>query len=202
MGEQMALKARNSAIQKRLATADDELQTVSRPELLVNKTDAEFRALVHGLISLGRRILTARDGFGTLAGLSGVQFEIMMLVSRLGGQTGVTVTEISELMLQSGAFTTIEVGKLVEKGLLKKSTDQQDRRRVRLRLTEPGRKALADVAPQQRQVNDILFGSLSSHDFQELRRSLRELVPSFEHGADLMEFMLKRESARTARHGV
>jgi len=202
MGEQMALKARNSAIQKRLATADDELQTVSRPELLVNKTDAEFRALVHGLISLGRRILTARDGFGTLAGLSGVQFEIMMLVSRLGGQTGVTVTEISELMLQSGAFTTIEVGKLVEKGLLKKSTDPQDRRRVRLRLTEPGRKALADVAPQQRQVNDILFGSLSSHDFQELRRSLRELVPSFEHGADLMEFMLKRESARTARHGV
>src|SRR5215472_15408964 len=157
MGEQMALKARNSAIQKRLATADDELQTVSRPELLVNKTDAEFRALVHGLISLGRRILTARDGFGTLAGLSGVQFEIMMLVSRLGGQTGVTVTEISELMLQSGAFTTIEVGKLVEKGLLEKSADQQDRRRVRLRLTEDGHQALADIAPQQRQINDILF---------------------------------------------
>jgi MarR family transcriptional regulator, organic hydroperoxide resistance regulator len=192
------LKARDSAIQKPLVTADGKLQTVSRPELLVNKTDADFRALVHGLISLGRRIITIRDGFGVLAGLSGVQFEIMMLVSRLGGQTGVTVTEISDLMLQSGAFTTIEIGKLVEKGLLEKSADQQDRRRVRVRLTERGRKALADVAPHQRQVNDILFGSLNSRDFQELSRILRELVPSFEHGTDLMEFMLKRESARTA----
>jgi MarR family transcriptional regulator, organic hydroperoxide resistance regulator len=194
----MALKARNNRIQRPLAPIGTEPLTVSRPELLSNKTDANFRALVHGLISLGRRIITIRDGLGTLAGMSGVQFEIMMLVSRLGGQTGVTVTEISDLMLQSGAFPTIEIGKLVEKGLLEKSADQQDRRRVRVRLTERGRKALADVAPHQRQVNDILFGSLNSRDFQELSRILRELVPSFEHGTDLMEFMLKRESARTA----
>jgi MarR family transcriptional regulator, organic hydroperoxide resistance regulator len=197
----MALKARNNRIQRPLAPIGAEPLTVSRPELLSNKTDANFRALVHGLISLGRRIITIRDGLGTLAGMSGVQFEIMMLVSRLGGQTGVTVTEISDLMLQSGAFTTIEVGKLVEKGLLEKSADQQDRRRVRLRLTEQGRKTLADVAPHQQQVNDILFGSLDSRDFHELSRILRELVPSFEHGTDLMEFMLKRESARTTRNG-
>jgi MarR family transcriptional regulator, organic hydroperoxide resistance regulator len=196
------LKASNSTIQKRLVTTDIDLQTVSRPELLVNQTDAEFRTLIHGLISLGRRIITIRDGLGTLAGLSGVQFEIMMLVSRLSGQTGVTVTEISDMMLQSGAFTTIEIGKLVEKGLLDKSADRQDRRRVRLRLTEQGRKTLADVTPHQRQVNDVRFGSLSSHDFHELRRILHELMTSFEHGAHLMEFMLKRESTRTARNRV
>ena len=55
-------------------------------------------------------------------------------------------------MLQSGACTTIEIGKLVERGLLEKSADQKDRRRVRVRLTENVRKALAGVAPQQRQL--------------------------------------------------
>src|SRR5262249_27167762 len=194
-------KAQNNATPRRVTHVDGELLTVGRQQLLPNKTDAEFRALVHGLISLGRRIITIRDGFGELAGLSGVQFEIMMLVSRLGGETGVTVTEISDLMLQSGAFTTIEIGKLVEKGLLEKSADQQDRRRVRVRLTEGGRKTLAGAAPHQRQINDILFGSLSSADFQELRRILHELVPSFEHGAHLMEFMLKREHARNTPSG-
>ena len=84
----MVLKARNSAVQKRLVATDGELQTVSRPELLVNKTDAEFRALVHGLISLGRRIITIRDGLGVLAGLSGVQFEIMMLDHGLADRPG------------------------------------------------------------------------------------------------------------------
>ena len=110
--------------QHRFAPVNAELVTVSRPELLNNKTDSDFRALVHALRVLARRTIAIHDGFGALAGISGVQYEIMMLVSRLEGETGMTVTELSEMMLQSGAFTTIEAGKLVQKGLmvLKKST--------------------------------------------------------------------------------
>lgn len=71
----------------------------------------------------------------------------------------------------------------------------------RLRLTAKRRTTLSDVVPHQRQVNDILFGSLNLHDFQELGRILRNLGPSFEHGAHLMEFILKRILAPRTRAG-
>ena len=102
----------------RVAPANPELLTVTRPELLVDGSDAEFRTLIHRSMSFSRWISTVRDGFGALIGISGVQYEMMILVSRLQGNEGITVGDLSSAIRLSGAFTTIEAGKLVDKGLL------------------------------------------------------------------------------------
>ena len=189
----MAASERSSRIRRRPAPAPEApLMTVTRPELLVNGSDAEFRTLIHRLMSFSRCINAIRDGFGSLAGISGVQYEILMWVGRLQGADGITVGEVSSAMRQSGAFTTIETSKLVEKGLLEKSTDLKDRRRVRLRITDIGRERLRSLAAHQQRVNDTLFGSIKADELGELSGTLRELLPCADQAANLMEFILKQ----------
>jgi hypothetical protein len=59
--------------------------TVSRPALLVDGSDDEFRDLIHDLIAYGHRLDACRDAFAAIARISGVQYEILMLVSRAEG---------------------------------------------------------------------------------------------------------------------
>ena len=177
----------------RVAPAKPELLTVTRPELLVDGSDAEFRTLIHRSMSFSRWISTVRDGFGALIGISGVQYEIMILVSRLQGNEGITVGDLSSAIRLSGAFTTIETGKLVDKGLLEKSADLRDRRRVRLRVTSGGRKVLLSLAPYQRQVNDTAFANLKATELQELSGLLSELLPGMDRAVNLINFILKQE---------
>src|SRR5216684_2747187 len=126
----MATKALAKGPGRRVVSASLELLTVTRPALLVDGSDGEFRTLIHRSMSFSRWVSTIRDGFGALIGISGVQYEIMILVSRLQGAEGITVGDLSIALHLSGAFTTIESGKLVDRGLLEKSTDLRDRRRV------------------------------------------------------------------------
>ncbi|MGH7905343.1 MAG: MarR family winged helix-turn-helix transcriptional regulator [Candidatus Binataceae bacterium] len=188
----MARKAGNQEERRRpAASVQPDLMTVTRPELLAGASDAAFRAMIHSLMSYARHIETIRDGFGKVAGLSGVQYEVLMSTYRLQGEGGVTVSELAKWLHLSGAFVTIETGKLTARGLLEKTTDSRDRRRVRVRLTAAGGKTLASLAPRQRQVNDVLFASLSPRDFQALGRILAGLLPCGERAAHLMDFILK-----------
>jgi MarR family transcriptional regulator, organic hydroperoxide resistance regulator len=189
----MAVRLHPKSSAGRVAPANPELLTVTRPELLVDGSDAEFRTLIHLSMSFSRWISTVRDGFGALIGISGVQYEIMILVSRLQGNEGITVGDLSSAIRLSGAFTTIETGKLVDKGLLEKSADLRDRRRVRLRLTSGGRKVLLSLAPYQRQINDVAFANLKATELQELSGLLGELLPGMDRAVNLINFILKQE---------
>src|SRR5436190_6271375 len=103
--------------------------TVSRPALLVDGSDAEFRGLIHDLIAYGHRLDACRDAFAAIAGVSGVQYEILMLVSRADG---LSVGGVAEKLHRSGAFITLEANKLVQRGILDKTSDPLDGRRVLL----------------------------------------------------------------------
>src|SRR5687767_15939859 len=91
--------------------------TVSRAALLVEGSDGEFRQLIHDLIAYGHRLDACRDAFAAIIGVSGAQYEILMLVSRTDG---LAVGEVAARLHRSGAFITIEANKLVERGILDK----------------------------------------------------------------------------------
>ena len=105
--------------------------TVSRAALLVEGSDAEFRGLIHDLIAYGHRLDACRDAFAAIVGMSGAQYEILMLVSRAQG--ALSVGEVAARLHRSGAFITIEANKLAERGILEKASDPADGRKVRLR---------------------------------------------------------------------
>jgi DNA-binding MarR family transcriptional regulator len=167
--------------------------TVSRAALLVEGSDAAFRGLIHDLIAYGHRLDTCRDAFATLAGISGAQYEILMLVSRADGL--LSVGEVASRLHRSGAFITIEANKLVARGILEKASDPSDRRKVLLRANPKSRELLEQLATFQRRVNDILFERLDARRFRQLRALARDLVESGDRAVAMLQFMLHEVKA-------
>src|SRR2546423_4303676 len=166
--------------------------TVSRPALLVEGSDAAFRRLIHDLIAYGHRLDACRDAFAEIAGISGVQYEILMLVSRA---EGLSVGEVAARLHRSGAFITIEANKLVARGILEKAADPADRRKLRLNANAKSGELLERLAPYQRRINDVLFERLDARRFRQLRALARDLLASGDRAVSLLEFMLHEAKA-------
>jgi DNA-binding MarR family transcriptional regulator len=166
--------------------------TVSRPALLADGSDTEFRGLIHDLIAYGHRLDACRDAFAAIVGVSGVQYEILMLVSRA---EGLSIGEVAARLHRSGAFITIEANKLVERGVLEKASDPADGRRVLLRNTAKSVELLRRLAPYQQRINDVLFESLDARRFRQLRSLARELLASGDRAVSMLEFLLHEAQA-------
>ncbi len=189
-------KAGSTARPKRDAAAN----TVSRPELLVEGADTEFRGLVHDLMAFAHHIEACRDGFGAIAGLTGVQYEIFMVVKRFqsmssGAAAGISVGQVASRLHRSGAFITLEVNKLVAKGVLAKADDPADGRRVLLTVSKSGESLARSLAPVQQQVNDVLFACLDRKGFERLRVLAAELVACGDRAASLIDYLSSNPTA-------
>lgn len=166
--------------------------TVSRAALLTRGSDAEFRDLVHDLIACGHRLDACRDAFAAIAGVSGVQYEILMLVSRADG---LSIGEVAARLHRSGAFITIEVNKLAGDGILDKAADPNDGRKVLVRMTAKSQHLLERLAPYQRRINDVLFEFLDEKRFRELRALAAKLVACGDRAVALTEVLLHEAEA-------
>ncbi len=154
--------------------------TVSRPELLRRKSDEHFRLFVHRLLAFSARLQSIRDSFGEHIGLSGVQYSILVTIAHLDEDDGVSVKDIANHLALSGAFITIETGKLEKNKLVTKKKNPRDGRAVLVKVTPEGNALLADLAPMQVDVNDTLFASLTREDFDRIS----ELLPKMVRDAD------------------
>ena len=166
--------------------------TVSRSALLAQGSDSEFRGLVHDLIAYGHKLDACRDAFAAIAGISGVQYEILMLVSRADG---LSIGEIAARLHRSGAFITIEANRLAAAGIVEKAPDPADGRRVLLNMTARSQKLLERLAPYQRRVNDLLFEFLDEKRFRELRALAAKLVACGDRAVALTEVLLHEAEA-------
>ena len=166
--------------------------TVSRAALLANGTDAEFRRLIHDLIAYGHKLDACRDAFAAIAGISGAQYEILMLVSRADG---LSIGEVAARLHRSGAFITIEANKLAAAGILDKVSDPTDGRRVRLRVNAKSLQLLERLAPYQRRINDVLFEFLDARRFRELRALASRLVGAGDRAVAMLELLLHEAQA-------
>jgi DNA-binding MarR family transcriptional regulator len=177
--------------------------TVSRSELLANGSDAEFRTLVHGLLAFAARLEGVRNGFAALLGLTGIQYTILISISHLQRDGEVTVGAVAAHLHLSGAFVTIETGKLLRLGLITKVQDLKDRRRVCLRVTSSGRALLSDLIPVQTPVNDVLFDFLSAEQFRVSSTMIDRIVECGDHALSLLDYLSKdsRETKVRRRRG-
>ena len=166
--------------------------TVSRAALLVDGSDAEFRQLIHDLIAYGHRLDACRDAFAAIIGVSGAQYEILMLVSRADGMS---VGEVAARLHRSGAFITIEANRLAERGILEKGPDPADGRKVLLKKNRKCMELLERLAPFQVRINDVLFEKLDARRFRQLRTLAGELVSSGDRAVSMLEFLLHEAEA-------
>lgn len=163
--------------------------TVSRQELLVDGSDFEFRQLIHDALAFSARLLAVRDGYGRVIGLTGQQYIILISIAHLASRGAVTVSGVADHLYLSGSYVTTEINKLVQLGLVTKSTDPADRRRVLLASTEEASRRLGELASIQVQVNDVHFGQLSRREFDQLRSIMPRLIQPTEQALSLLEHL-------------
>lgn len=161
--------------------------TVNAPQLLVEGSDLEFRQFVHDALAFSSRLQAVRDGFARLLGLTGIQYTILISIYHLEFEKRVGVNTIADHLHLSGTFVTTETNKLAALGLVEKTRDGEDRRRINLRTTERAREQLSGLASVQSHVNDAHFSPLSAEDFARLRRLMPALVTSTDRALRLLD---------------
>ena len=164
--------------------------TVSRPELLAGGSDRDFRHLVHVLFGFLARHEQIRAGHGKTIGLAGIEYTVLISIAHLSTDADVSIKRVASHLHLSGAFITSTVGRLVQLGLVHKRTDRGDRRRVTLMISSKGHALLEQLAPIQRQVNDVEFGCLDREEFRFLLDVLDRLIASGDRAVSLQNYLL------------
>jgi DNA-binding MarR family transcriptional regulator len=114
----------------------------------------DYRALALFRYTL-RKFLEFSQSAAKSVGLTPQQHQALLAIIGYPGRDTVTVGELAERMLLKHHSTVELVDRLVELGLVKRTADAQDRRRVLLVLTPKSRR---------------LMNSLSAAHLEELRR--------------------------------
>jgi DNA-binding MarR family transcriptional regulator len=175
--------------------------TISRPEMLVNGSDRHFRRLVHSLFGFLARHEAVRRGHAARIGLVGIEYTTLISIRHLDAEEGdVNVNRVADHLHLSGAFVTTITNKLLKRGLIHKSIDPQDRRRVKLQVSEKGDALLAELAPIQRQVNDVEFGCLNQTEFLQLLDMVERLIASSESAVRLQAYLADGSTPKVVSH--
>jgi DNA-binding MarR family transcriptional regulator len=163
------------------------LLTASMPELLDPDGDTTLRGLLYDFFAFGRNLEAARAKFAGSVDLSPTQYLILIAITHSPQDEPMGINQLAERLHLSGAFTTIEVNKLVAEGFLEKTTHPSDGRRVQLGVTDDGLSLLARLANFQRPVNDALFGMLTREEFRLLSNLLGRLAANGERALRVAE---------------
>ena len=154
------------------------LLTVSHKALLDGGSDKRFRQLVSDLLTLSVRMELVREHLGRQIGITGPQYSVLVAVSHLEGDAGVSVGALARVLHVSSAFIATETRKLAEAGLLVKLPNPKDRRGVLISLSRAGRAQIARLTPPIRAINDQFFGALGRGAFEAMASSSAALVKS------------------------
>lgn len=119
---------------------------------------------------LHRRTLTALEP----SGVTTAQVRVLRVLSRSGGP--VRMGLLAERLEMAPRSATSLVDPLVERGLVVRSADPDDRRATAVSLTDAGRAVLTGARAVRRRVADDLLGVLSADERDELGRLLRRVV--------------------------
>ena len=105
-------------------------------------------------------------------------FSCIMVLDALKELGSMTMSEIAlALNVSMGAATGI-VDKLIEKGMVKRERDSQDRRVVRVELEKAGRKAAEDVYRERVDISNDFYSVLDAREKEEMLRMFKKVYNS------------------------
>ena len=140
--------------------------SVTRPEILIDGSDREFRRLIHRLLIGQARLDAIRESIAERIGVNGTQYTMLMSVLHLQGSAGVSITSLADYLEVTGPHVTGIVGKLVTNGFVRKAPNPNDGRGVLVKLTPAGRKKLLQAFAFIAAVNDRLFEGVGWEEYR------------------------------------
>lgn len=142
--------------------------------------DPVHEAIIARLMIVNRHLGRTREARDAHS-LTRASFKILLALRRLGPPYDASPSDLaSQLGLSRGALSA-RLGPLEDLGLIVRSVDPGDRRRVHVRLTPQGRRAFDRQARSEGRDEAKLLSALAPADQRRLADLLRELVLSIEN---------------------
>jgi DNA-binding MarR family transcriptional regulator len=137
--------------------------------------------LLPELLKLARRFPSLRLKQGMVDGLTRSEYELLMLLrmQQDGSATGISVSNISEMLHISPAGVTHLINPLEEKAFVQRLADASDRRVVRIGLTRKGIQTADALIGDVRGQLDGLVAHLGQDDTRTLVRLLSRALEYF-----------------------
>jgi DNA-binding MarR family transcriptional regulator len=136
---------------------------------------------VFGRLSRAERLLDrALVEVSSRFGINRGEFDVLATLRRAGEPYSLTPTELFRSMMLSSAAMTNRIDRLEERGLVRRSPDPDDRRGVRISLTEEGLALIEEAVGAHVGAEEELLRSLSGREREQLAGLLRKLLFSME----------------------
>ena len=142
--------------------------------------DPVHEAVVARLMILSRHLAGTRDAAHADAALPRPSFKILLALRRVGAPYTASPSELADHLGLSRGALSARLGPLEDDGLVTRTVDKDDRRRVHVRLTAAGRRAFDRHARLEGRDEAALLAALSPADQRRLADLLRQLVLAIE----------------------
>lgn len=146
-----------------------------RPDL-----DTSLLRIAARLVRLSRYLERATAEHLTPWELSEGEQNVLAALRRAGPPYELTPTELYRSLLVSSGAMTNRLDRLEDAGLLRRTPDEADRRRIRVQLTDRGRDVVDAAIDAHRDALETIFEGLSSTDADQLEELLRGVLRRIE----------------------
>ena len=161
--------------------------TITRPEFLVNGSDADFRSFIYNLLISSLQMEKLRDQIGDLIDVNGIQYHILAVISEKMNKGTVTVGDVAKTLQAGSTHITMEASKLFKVGLIEKKLNPEDRRSILLSLSEKGKARLSSVMLSRQEINNTIFAGYSKQDFETFRVLIEKMVSTTSQAISVAE---------------
>lgn len=145
--------------------------------------DVATEGLVERISKLSRYFERSLAETANAFGLTMQDWELLSALRRVGPPYRLSPTRLaSDLMLSSGAMTA-RLDRLERAGLARRRPDPDDRRAIRVELTEKGSKTWGEAVDVQAERERRIAAALSEREKEVLNGLLRRLMLTFEETA-------------------
>lgn len=127
--------------------------------------------------------------------VEGVAYGMWFFLRVLFEEDGLTQRELSHRVGMMQPTTVAALRAMESSGFVTIKEDKKDKRRMRIFLTDEGRKVGARILPMLHQLNDFALKDVTAEEFQTLRRVLRKV----RHTIDTETFKPIPSGGRAAR---
>ena len=153
--------------------------------------------MIYKLWVFNQHMEAARNSVAQHFDLSGPQYTIFMAIARFEKQSGVNSRTLAALLNVSPPFVATEVKQLLALGLIEKSVDLKDRRKIQLRTSKRGRKLVQANEWLVNKMNDLLFSGLNPTEVRQLISLASKLTLRSERAAAVIDthYKLSRQKS-------
>jgi len=103
---------------------------------------------------------------------AGVTIDQWVLLQQLGEKDGISQWELARAVYKDAPTVTRIIDLLVDAGLIFRDSDDEDRRKFLIRLTQAGRNKIKEVVPLVQEFRSVLFNGMNKKQLKDFQVTL------------------------------